>query len=67
MENRTMRHEPPKEPNSPPQSEKKPKRFRLVRLEERIAPAQGNQTIKAQTCACNFTMNSCFCCHRFSF
>jgi hypothetical protein len=44
------RREEPKAP--PPGAEPKPKRFRIVKLEERIAPSKGGNTVNAQTCAC---------------
>jgi hypothetical protein len=43
------REEPQKAP--PPGAEPRPKRFRIVKLEERIAPRKGG-TINAHSCAC---------------
>jgi hypothetical protein len=43
-------HEPPKDLKAPRPPEKKPKRFRLVKLEERIAPAQGGVTSPGHGC-----------------
>jgi hypothetical protein len=43
------REEPQKA--SPPGSEQKPKRFRIVKLEERIAPSKGGKGTN-NTCAC---------------
>jgi hypothetical protein len=55
-----MLHEPRKDPKAPPLPEKKPKRFRLVKLEERIAPSQGglgtnNGCVLTDTCFCHLS------------
>jgi hypothetical protein len=43
------------EPQAPkPRPEEKPKRFRLVKLEDRIAPSKGG-THNHHTCACSVT------------
>ena len=43
-----------------PQSEEKPKRFRIIKLEERIAPKGTTDTVNTQSCflctyGCNLT------------
>jgi hypothetical protein len=51
----------------PPSAEPKPKRFRIVKLEERIAPTKGGTN--ANTCPCTAglycyaTVNCSACCH----
>ncbi len=47
-----MLHERPKDAKAPPQPEKKPKRFRLVRLEERIAPRSNKLSNKGSCVVC---------------
>ena len=44
------RREEPKVPN--PGTQQKPKRFRLIKLEERIAPGKGGQSGNTN-CACS--------------
>ena len=43
----------------PPSAEQKPKRFRIVKLEERIAPSKGGKGTN-NTCACG-TVNVLTC------
>lgn len=56
------REDQPKLPG--PGGEQKPKRFRIVKLEERIAPSAGGGTRNCN----NQTQhgNSCFCFHTYS-
>jgi hypothetical protein len=54
--------EPRKEENEEPRketTEAKPRRFRIVRLEERIAPGGGNGNGSKVTCGQNFTCGKC--------
>ncbi len=41
----------------PPSAEPKPKRFRIVKLEERVAPSQGGATGATCLCTTNRTNN----------
>jgi hypothetical protein len=42
---------------SPPSAERKPKRFRIVKLEDRIAPSSGGGTKN-----CHYTGGTCWTC-----
>ena len=54
-----MLHEPRKDPKAaPPQAEKKPRRFRLVRLEERITPS-GNPNSNHSCYKCGYSHARC--------
>jgi hypothetical protein len=48
------RQEHEKKATKPRPEEKKPRRFRLIKLEERIAPAQGGVTSPGQGCISHF-------------
>jgi hypothetical protein len=52
------RHEEQKT-NEPRPQEKKPKRFRVVKLEERIAPAIVKQVAQPDTRACDSILATC--------
>jgi hypothetical protein len=54
------REEVPKAP--PPGAEQKPKRFRIVKLEERIAPSNGGTHghCRTNTCGGYFTCYACW-------
>ncbi len=45
------------QPQAPQSAETKPKRFRVVRLEDRIAPGKGNATRGGLTCPTGDTCN----------
>jgi hypothetical protein len=58
------REEPQRAP--PPSAERKPKRFRIIKLEDRIAPSSGgngtvNGCYSGHTCACvgHWTSGAC--------
>jgi hypothetical protein len=56
--------EPRREPelNGPePTGEQKPRRFRIIKLEERIAPKGGKLTKKYCTGDCAITTDTCWC------
>jgi hypothetical protein len=57
--------EPRKEENQEPRKEStetKPRRFRIVRLEERIAPSGGKGNGSKISCGANFTCRKCTGC-----
>jgi hypothetical protein len=43
---------------SPPRQQEKPRRFRIVKLEERIAPKTGGEG-SHHTCTCNVFTHGC--------
>jgi hypothetical protein len=53
----------------PPGAEQRPKHFRIVKLEERIAPSQGKGPTNGNTCGCTaglycyVSANCSACCH----
>ncbi len=47
--------EPRREEEQPSNAQQKPKRFRVVKLEERLAPKQGGKTNNCSKFNCPFT------------
>jgi len=51
--------EPQKAPE--PRADGKPNRFRIVKLEERIAPSSGKGATNGNNRTCNCTLSTCIC------